>query len=282
MTSENIQYINSDELYTIDIIPKDDFNYMALSEEWQTKLLTDKFVIKKEKKKRDSLNYIQSMTYLLRSIGLKLSHEKIKQCISRYIRNITEIDFITLLKHYTSEKSLETFHQNWDPLKIKTRRDFIRNITNNNFDFNDYTSLDLLSKSMYIDIVVFDENLYNIRYINNSNKKLIILYKSLLDSQSDFNYSIVSYIKNSGKYITLFKNSHLPKELDLLFNKRRFIIKHLDNILKDEKTIMNLTFNQIVRLLENNLHCTFSKNDIVKLTPLINEHLYQTFNKNLN
>ena len=58
----------------------------------------------------------------------KYTHIKLRKMVGNYILNLPESDFLSILNNYKIEKDNDEFLGHWDPYKVKTKTDFIKNI----------------------------------------------------------------------------------------------------------------------------------------------------------
>lgn len=266
----NESKINKKELKQLEKKLNAMFFWKSLDKDWQDKLLSNKFLIKDCV--GDGNCQFRSIETALTNGGFKTSHKNLRNLIARYINNIPMEEFSTILKSYQLEQQFGEFRGKWNPLSINTKRDFIKEIKKQGFNFEgDNITLSLLSKACKIDFIIFDDT-YNIIDISNPdelNSKIIILYY-LKDAG---HYNTIGYRKKE-KIITLFKRKHLPKELELLMNKPKYIVEHIKRIYlqnstsKNSKKVSKITLNTMLFELEKNTKIKFSKKDkkeIIKL-----------------
>jgi len=191
--------------------------------------------------------------------GFQTSHKNLRNLIARYINNIPMEEFSTILRSYQLEQQFGEFRGKWDPSSINTKRDFIKEIKKQGFNFEgDNITLSLLSKACKIDFIIFDDT-YNIIDISNPdelNSKIIILYYL----KHDGHYNTIGYRKKE-KIITLFKRKNLPKELELLMNKPKYVIEHIKKIYLQGNSKSKITLNTMLFELEKNTKIKFSKQD---------------------
>lgn len=255
--------INKKELKRLEKKLNDMFFWKSLDKDWQDKLLSNKFLIKDCV--GDGNCQFRSIETALTNGGFKTSHKNLRNLIARYINNIPMEEFATILRSYQLEQQFGEFRGNWDPRSINTKRDFIKEIKKQGFNFEgDNITLSLLSKACKIDFIIFDDT-YNIIDISNPdelNSKIIILYYL----KNDGHYNTIGYRKKN-KIVTLFRRKHLPKELELLMNKPKYIVEHIKKIYlqnsnnNNSKKASKITLNTMLSELEKNTKINFSKKD---------------------
>jgi hypothetical protein len=249
--------INKKELKQLEKKLNQMFFWKSLDKDWQDKLLSNKFLIKDCV--GDGNCQFRSIETALTNGGFQTSHKNLRNLIARYINNIPMEEFSTILRSYQLEQQFGEFRGKWDPSSINTKRDFIKEIKKQGFNFEgDNITLSLLSKACKIDFIIFDDT-YNIIDISNPdelNSKIIILYYL----KHDGHYNTIGYRKKE-KIITLFKRKNLPKELELLMNKPKYVIEHIKKIYLQGNSKSKITLNTMLFELEKNTKIKFSKQD---------------------
>ena len=135
--------------------------------------------------------------------------------VGNYILNLQESEFINILNNYKIEKDNDEFLGHWDPYKVKTKDDFIKNINTLGFHFEgDDVTLNIISNVLHLDFIILNSN-KSITLKMNNNKFIIVLYyeKSGLSGH----YKTIG-LKNEKRGIitTAFKTQSLPKEIQYL------------------------------------------------------------------
>ena len=245
----------------IDKIEKDDYVWEQLPKPWTDKLLSNNFVIKNCL--GDGNCQFRSIETALINAGYKTNHERLRNVIAKYIRGLDNSEFFAIIQNYRIEKKNGEFVGDWDPFKIKNKRQFIIEIKKTGFNFQgDNITLSLLSKAIGIDIIILTSNfeITNLSNPDNLQPKIMILYYDKL-GDSYGHYQTIG-LKIKKKVQTIFKRPVIPKELDILLDKHTFILNHVVDIctLCDE-----LKLNDILMSLQKRIG-KISKND--KLTTM--------------
>ena len=193
-----------------------------LSEEWQEKILSKNFFIKND-------SFCISIEEALTNSGFKTSRATLMRNITKFINNMSIMDFSNFIKDYRAKYTNGVSIGIWDPFVISNKKDFIKTIKNSDFFFAcDDTTLYLLSKSLQLDILVLHDD-YSIYFTNNNFEKIVVLF---FDSENNCFFSIGS--KSKKKIHTLFLRSKLQKNKEILnlIDRNDLLIKHTQNAMK--------------------------------------------------
>jgi hypothetical protein len=146
------------------------------------------------------------------------SHKKLRNLIGEYIvSKLNDKSFKELLDNYKILRNNGDFIGNWNPFKIKTKKQFIKEIKKIGFNFQgDNITLSLLSKALKIDFIIFSEN-DNINEQSNIHENIICLYFSL-----PLNHYKILGIKDEKLIHTIFNRSKLPNILEKLIRQDYF------------------------------------------------------------
>lgn len=245
------------------------FKKLVFDERWNAKLLTDKFVLFGINNKKHEKNLTLEMA--LFNAGQR--KVKLKKKIIKYINDLTQWEFLQFLDEYKTEKSSGNFNGKWDPYSIKNKREFIREFRSPHFTLeNDNIMINLISKIMGIDFIIFHQN-HCIQDLSNEkqNDKLIILYKFNDDENNVYICCVGLVLKQ--KTLTVFNRERLPEQLRIILNRDEFIFEHIRRIITEviEKEI--LTLNYIINQLESRLSSKFSHNELREIVKIINSIL---------
>lgn len=255
----------------------DTYYWEPISEKWQSKLGSVNFMIKNCL--GDGNCQFRSIETALTQGGYRATHEKLRRLLAKYILSIDNKDFIDIIKTYQIEKQNGEFVGNWDPMTIKNKRDFIKIIKRPGFDFQgDFISLELISRAIGIDIIIFtnDLDIINLSDPDNLQNKIIILYYEKHQNQG--HYKTIGLKKGENKFETIFKRSKLQNEISRILDKDSFLSFHINDICKDDSVNCGksrIHLNYIINKLEERLGVNISRNDKKKVMQLI-----MTINKN--
>ena len=156
----------------------------------------------------------------------KYTHIKLRKMVGNYILNLPESDFLSILNNYKIEKDNDEFLGHWDPYKVKTKTDFIKNINTLGFHFEgDDVTLNIISNVLHLDFIILNSNKSITLKINN-NKFIIVLYYEKTGLSG--HYKTIG-LKNEkrGTIITAFKSQLLPKEIQYLIELSKISKKHV-------------------------------------------------------
>lgn len=247
----------------------DTYYWEPISEKWASKLGSPNFMIKNCL--GDGNCQFRSIETALTQGGYRATHEKLRKLLAKYILSIDNKVFIDIIKTYQIEKQNGEFVGNWDPMTIKNKRDFIKIIKRPGFDFQgDFISLELISRAIGIDIIIFtnDLDIINLSDPDNLQNKIIILYYD----KDQGHYKTIGLKKKEDKFETIFKRSKLQNEISRILDKDSFLSFHIDDIcnadsINCEKSKLHL--NYIINKLEERLDVKISRNDKKKVMQLI-------------
>lgn len=248
----------------------DTYYWEQIGDAWKTKLGSDKFMIKNCL--GDGNCQFRSIENALTNAGYKTNYEKLRQKIAKYINGLDNSSFIDIVKIYQIEKQNGEFVGNWDPFKIKNKRDFVKIIKTPGFDFQgDFITLELMSKAISMDIIIFtsDLDIINLSDADKLQDKIIILYYDKINNGYG-HYQTIGLKKKSGAIETIFKRSKLPEEIDRILDRHSFLLFHIKSIC-DNGTCgtSHMHLNYILKTLESRLGVKMSRNDkliIMKIT----------------
>lgn len=250
---------------------KNQYEWESLSEEWISKLLSNKFYIK-----NDCCTI--SIENALKNCGYKTSKNTLCKYISKYINSLNILEFSHLIKDYRLKYQNSINIGNMDPFVITNKKDFIKKIKENDFFFQpDNTTLDLLSKSLGIDFVLLYSN-YSIFYTNNGYNKIVTLY-SIKSSEIDYDdrheetldnyYYFPLGLKLKKNIKTIFNNKH--KDLRYLLDKKELLESHTLNALNHFQN--NIRLNLIIDYIENKMKSPLSKTDKIIVFEILKKTL---------
>jgi hypothetical protein len=224
----------------------------------------------------------RSIQNALANSGMNIKHAKLRKKIASYVRNMSADDFLILIESYRAEKHAGEFVGTWDPFQIKTKRDFIREIKKEGFNFQgDHVTLSLISRVLSIDFLIIVEsdpserqsnlrNLINILeiYGENRNNTLLILHFSGAHYQT---IGYQTHTRGRSKIISSFDRRTLPDEIGALLDKNKFIQLHLDNVYdKYQKERQMLTITSLISEVSENIGKNYnSRNNQVEKKKLM-------------
>jgi hypothetical protein len=145
----------------------------------------------------------------------KYTHIKLREMVGKYIQKLPESDFLNILNNYKIEKDNDEFVGDWDPYKVKTKEDLIKNINTLGFHFEgDDVTLNIISNVLHLDFIILNSN-KSITLKMNNNKIIIVLYYEKFGSSG--HYKTIG-LKNEKRGIitSAFKSQLLPKEIQYL------------------------------------------------------------------
>ena len=241
------------------------FEWIQLDAKWQEKLLSESFY------QKDSIPdgncQFRSIETALSNAGYRANHAKIRKIIAKYIREMSNEDFSKIIQHYRLEKQMGEFQGEWDPFKVRTKRDFMKHVSTAGFHFEgDNMTLNLLSRASKIDFIIFDED-YNITNLSNPdllNEKIVVLYYV-----NKSHYRTIGIKTKRGKMQTLFKRDALPSELVLVLDKERLFIGHTRKVIQslkeqDKKMTLNGIMKGVCAAFNDNM-CQADKIQVMKI-----------------
>lgn len=138
-------------------------------------------------------------------------------------QEINENNFDLILESYKTEKENKEFQGEWDPYQIKNIEQLQKEIQKcgNNF-WGDHILLQLIQKKLNINIIIFEDNIYNIyddkeasnnikiQFLNENNDKNIILYYI-----SNLHYQLIGYF-DGNIMKTSFNNDEIPSGINCI------------------------------------------------------------------
>lgn len=241
-----------------------DFVWKPLDDKWTNKLLSNKFMIKDCV--GDGNCQFRSIETALINAGHGTNNTNLRRVISRFVSSLPDTEVHDIINYYRIEKKDGEFVGDWDPFKVKNKRELIREIQKEGFSFQgDNITLSLLSRSIKTDFVIFD-NRYNITDLSNPDslhEKIIILY--YLSTKNTGHYQTIA-LDSNGKVTTIFKRSKLPREVDMIIDKHNLFKNHINDICKGGEC--RLTLNNVIKELQARLQSVLSEIDkkiIIKL-----------------
>lgn len=247
----------------------DTYYWEPIDEKWQSKLGSINFMIKNCL--GDGNCQFRSIETALTQGGYRVTHEKLRRLLAKYILSIDNKVFIDIIKTYQIEKQNGEFVGNWDPMTIKNKRDFIKITKRPGFDFQgDFITLELISRAIGIDIIIFtnDLDIINLSDPDNLQNKIIILYYD----KGQGHYKTVGLKKGEDKFETIFKRSKLNEEINRILDKDSFLSFHIKDICNDDPQkcgTSNIHLNYIINKLEERLGVKISRNDKKKVMEII-------------
>lgn len=250
---------------------KIDFTWIPLNKKWSNKLMSNKFM------EKDCIGdgdcQFRSIETALTNAGSKMDSAKLRRIIGKYIYKIPNEQFYNILQNYRIEKENGEFKGTWNPFYVKTKRQFINNIIKSGFHFEgDSITLELLSKALGIDFIIFD-NSYNITDLSdtdNLHNKLIILY--YIKNKNGGHYKTIGLLSDNGKIQTIFKRSKLPKEIDILLDKHTFLLEHIKELYGGYNQ-KDVKLNKILYDIEEKLDLKLTKSDKRKIMVILRSWL---------
>jgi hypothetical protein len=256
-----------------DVKAKNSYEWESLSEEWISKLLSNKFYIK-----NDCCTI--SIENALKDCGFKTSKNTLCKYISKYINSLSILEFSHLIKDYRLKYKNSINIGNWDPFVITNKKDFVKTIKGKDFFFQpDDITLHLISKSLGIDIVLLYSD-YSIFYTNNGYTKIVTLYSiksSEIDvgiddmegSTLDNHYYFPLGLKLKKNIKTIFNNKH--KDLLYLLDKKELLESHTLQAINNFQN--NVRLNLIIDYIENKIKSSLSKTDKIIVFEILKKTL---------
>jgi Txe/YoeB family toxin of Txe-Axe toxin-antitoxin module len=253
----------------------EDFTWNPVGEEWRKRLLSNGFVIKDCV--GDGNCQFRSIESALTNAGYKTNHERLRKVIGKYIRETSDHQFYEILQSYKLEKLHGDFRGAWDPFSVKSRRAFIKNLITTGTHFEgDYITLSLMSKAIGIDFVILEETHLGIIDLSdpkNKNERVIILHYADYNNNSG-HYTTIGYRTRTGRVVSLFKRGSLPDAVDVLLDRKRFLLGHLQRVYSS-----SMKFSEIIAQLEINMGRTFSEKDKERICKLVQKIVRKNFEK---
>jgi hypothetical protein len=238
--------------------------WRPLNQKWRTKLMSEKFVVKDCIGDGDC--QFRSVEAALTNAGIKMTSSRLRNAVAKYINALPNDSFANILQTYRLEKANNEFIGHWDPYKVKNKKEFNKELKKEGFHFEgDFITLSLMSMSLKVDFIVFDDS-FNILKTSNVHDKLIILYYSR--SGLSGHYETIGFMKSPTRVVSVFKRQNLPEEMTVLLDDTKFIIAHLNCILQTtEEPKRLLTLNDILLKLAGRLCTKFTQSqrkDVLK------------------
>jgi hypothetical protein len=266
-----------------DVKAKNSYEWESLSEEWISKLLSNKFYIK-----NDCCTI--SIENALKDCGFKTSKNTLCKYISKYINSLSILEFSHLIKDYRLKYKNSINIGNWDPFVITNKKDFVKTIKGKDFFFQpDDITLHLISKSLGIDIVLLYSD-FSIFYTNNGYTKIVTLYSiksseidNLADDMEgtftdavdrrqgtlDNHYYFPLGLKLKKNIKTIFNNKH--KDLLYLLDKKELLESHTLQAINNFQN--NVRLNLIIDYIENKIKSSLSKTDKIIVFEILKKTL---------
>jgi hypothetical protein len=226
---------------------KNKFTWELLNKKWQNVLLSNSFYVKDCA--GDGNCQFRSLEEALKKSDKKNSHKQLRKLLSEHILNLSDDDFNNILNSYIEEQNNGEFYGDWDPSRIKNKKQFANEIKKSGFNFEgDHITLGLLSQILKIDFLIFNEREHSITPVENDNPEIIILNN--IKSGNSGHYRTVGIktvgVKNSP-IETIFKRGFLPESLSNILNKNIFFKSHIEKLY----TILdNFTCNEVILKLK--------------------------------
>lgn len=250
------------------------FQKLRFDEKWNTKLLTDNFVLLGTTAK-NAERYL-TLEMALFNAGYRIREGGLKEKIRKYIKDLTEWEFLQLLDEYKGLKTSGKFTGRWNPFGIRNKNEFLREFRSPHFTLeDDPIMISLVSQITNLDFIIFHEN-YTIQDLRGQNdRKFIILYK--FTEKNKDKPGITKYMccvglnKNKKKTIYKFDNEDIPDEINILLNRDEFIFRHISNLIEEKlKKDECLKLDKIIMELEKRVCSNFSHSEIRGIVKIIN------------
>lgn len=255
-------------------IKENTYFWEPIEEAWQSKLGSNKFMIK------NCLGDLEfnSIESALTNAGYKTTRERLRKRLVKYIMSMEPKMFIEIIKSYQIEVKNGEFVGKWDPMSIRNKRDFINIIKSPGFGFQGESDLKLISKAIGIDIIIFnnseEKNIINLSNSKNLQDKIIVLYYTSDSGQGTRETETGHYqtvgLKGKGESIkTLFLRSKLPEEINRILDKTLLISFHVNDICKSGICgTSKLHLNYILNTIQSRLK-TITKSDRLAIMKMI-------------
>lgn len=265
------------------------FERLKFDEKWNNKLLTDNFVLLGATGK--GWDRYLTLEMALFNAGYKLKQGCLKAKIRKYIKDLTEWEFLQLLDKYKLQRSSGNFTGKWNPFGVRNKNEFLREFKSPHFTLEDDPIMfSLISQIFNVDFLIFHQN-YSVQDLRNSNNKFIILYKftetkliggvddtktficcvGLKTNKKDLNKKKL-ICKFGCKFSYKFDSEHLPEEISVLLNRDEFIYKHISNLIESKLKGDNssLHLDKIIDELEKTVCSKFTHSEIRGIVKIIN------------
>jgi len=258
----------------------DKYFWEPMDESWQSKLGSSHFMIKNCL--GDGNCQFRSIETALTNAGYKTTHEKLRKKLVKYISSVDNKFFIDIIKTYQIEKESGEFVGNWDPMAIKSKRDFLKVLKTPGFDFQgDFITLELLSRAIGIDIIIFtgiDRDIINLSDPDHLQSKILILFYE--KSGDNGHYQTIGLKSKSGSVQTIFTRSKLQPEISRILDKHSFLSFHVKDICESGMCgASRIHLNYIMNTLESRLGVKISRNDRLIIIKLITHFLEKSVQK---
>lgn len=253
-----------------------------IDQAWQSKLGSDKFMIKNCLGESGVLARQGSIESALTNAGYKTTHERLRKRLAKYIMSMEAKMFINMIRAFQIELKNGEFVGKWDPMSIRNKRDFVKVIKSPGFDFQGLgVTLEILSKAIGIDIVIFNDrigqdkqkslDIINLSDSENLQDKIIILYYAI-DKDKVGNYQTIG-LKGKGESIkTIFLRSKLPEEIVRILDKMHLIWFHVNDICKSGVCgISKIHLNYILNTMQSRLGVVLTKSDRLIIMKIIRD-----------
>ncbi|ARR75036.1 hypothetical protein SAGO17_00118 [Mimivirus AB-566-O17] len=145
--------------------------------------------------------------------------------INKLVKLLSDADFNNLLIDFNAVSKS----------KIKTREGLQKQIKNTSSDFDDLT-LNLLSKVLNVDFVIFDESTMTMRDLTDSDSiqdNILFIYKGV------DGYSVVGY-RSDQEISDIHSRKQLPREIDAFLDKHNYFLGLIRAVF-DMKSKVNLS-----------------------------------------
>lgn len=249
------------------------FKKLKFDENWERKILSKNFVLYGVETK--CMEKFLTLEVALYNCGYNIRSSGLKNQILKYIKDLTQWEFMQLLDEYKNEKTSGHFSGRWDPFGVKSKNDFIREFKSPHFTLeNDSIMISIISEITNLDFIIFHNN-YCIQDLAGKklNDKIILLYK-MVDDEGKVYFCCIGLKNKRGNVKTSFDREKLPDEIKLLLDKDDFIFKHINNVINNFIDNNNkLRLNEIINELEKALCCKFSNYELKNIVKIINSIL---------
>lgn len=237
--------INSKEVVDIDL------TWQPLSQQWQNKLLSEKFVVKVNSLENDLAN-------ALNNAGFKTTIDKLKKQINKLVGILSYNSLLEVLQSFKEDQKNDQMIGTWNPFSIRNKGDFCKIIKTDSFSLEDDASMHLLSKTIKTDVVLLKDD-YTVQEISdndNLNRKVLIM----MYSKSSHSFMLVG-LRSNNKVQTVFVRDNLPKEIDILLDRHTFLLQHTKDIYNSLKTHKPITLESLLNGITNRVGTKLSKDD---------------------
>ena len=165
--------------------------------------------------KPDGNCQFRSIEQALYQYNNKYTHIKLRKLIGEYILSLKDKDFENILNNYRIEKDNGEFIGKWNPYKIKSKTDFVKNINTLGFHFEgDDTTLNILSKILNVDFIIINKD-KSVTLKLTSGRAIIVLYYEKHGLSG--HYKTIG-LKKDSMVVSAFNSKSLPEEISELIN----------------------------------------------------------------